>query len=266
MKRVTYAFIISVVLSIILSVPSASQYSKEVRKTVDIAIDGRVDIDTYKGSIIIGTWDQPMVEVFAKIVADGRSRDDRDMVEDTEIRIHATSDRVEIVSDYGRRKNHGFSLFGLFGDNGGSLPFVEYVIKLPAAIRLKIKDYKSETKISDMISALRLETYKGSVIVNNHKGPLDLETYKGEAKIDFAKFSDDCSFETYKGRIRIAIPKDEGFKLRADMGRRANFMCDFDMDTRKRSRDDDYIKASINGGGPDLLLNTTKGDIELIDK
>ena len=266
MQRTIKIIAVVILVCITLWVPAVSQFSKEIRKTVDISNDGRVDIDTYKGSITIQTWDQPMVEIYAQVEADGRAKYDREMVDDTEIRIHSSSDRVEIRSDYGRSEHHGFSLFGLFGEESGSLPFVHYTIKMPATARLKIKDYKSETKISNLLSSLRMETYKGSVIINEHNGPVDIETYKGNVKIDFARLSGDCSFETYKGRVEITLPKNAGFKLRADLGRRSDFTCDFDLNIKRSSRKDDYIKASVNGGGPELSFNTTKGEIRLYEK
>jgi Toastrack DUF4097 len=266
MKSLLLAITALGILSLVLASQAFTQFSKEVQKTVDITADGRVYIDTYKGSITIQTWDQQKVEIYAKIEADGRGRKDRKMVEDTDIRIHTGADLVEIVSDYGKSEHHGFSFFGLFGDDGGNLPFVYYRIKMPATARLKIKDYKSETRISNILSSLRMETYKGNVIINDHSGPIDIETYKGDVKIDFAKYSDDCRFETYKGRIEIALPKNTGFTMHADLGKRSDFRSDFDLSARKIPREDDYIKANVNGGGPKLSLTTTKGDIRIIEK
>jgi hypothetical protein len=266
MKKLFYS-VISVIMLSLLAVSSAyPQPSKEVSKTVDLANDGRVDIDTYKGSITIETWDQNKVEIYAKIEADGRGRDDRDKVEDTQIRIHEASNRVEIVTEYGKSRHHGFSLFGLFGGDDGNLPYVHYSIKMPATARLKIKDYKSETTISDLLSSLRMETYKGTVLIKGQSGSVDLETYKGDVRIDFAKYPDDCRFETYKGRIQIELPRGTGFEIRADLGKKSDFQCDFNLDSKRRSRKDDYIKANVNGGGPELAINTSKGDIRLIEK
>ena len=244
-----------------------SQESREIKKTLEIDKDGLVCIDTYKGSISIETWDKSEIDIVAKIEADGWGNDEEEKVRDTKINIHGTSDKVEIETDYDRIKHYGISFFGLFGDdNSGSLPFVHYKIFMPSTARLKIKDYKSETNITNLNSSLKMETYKGTVTVKGIDGAVDLETYKGEVRIEYAKFSDESKFETYKGRIELSIPHESGFRLDADLGRRADFDSDFDMNIKHRSRDDDYYRATVNGGGPTLRIATEKGDIRIMSR
>jgi len=244
-----------------------SQDSREVVKTLEMDKDGLVYIDTYKGSIEIETWDQAKVDITAVIEADGAGRDQEEKVRDTEIRIHGSSSRVEIESDYDQLKHHGFSFFGLFGeDDSGILPLVHYKISMPSTAKLKIKDYKSDTKIRDLKSSLKMETYKGTVDIVEMDGAINLETYKGEVKIEYVKYSGDCRFKTYKGKIDLVIPHDAGFQLDADLGRRADFNSDFNLNVKHKSRDNDYLRGAVNGGGPTLEISSEKGDIRLKSK
>lgn len=261
-----YIFLIALIISVGNVITSYSQETREIRKTVEMNPEGRLSIDTYKGSITIGTWDKPEVSIVAVIEADGRGKREEEKVHDTEIRIRSTSDGVEIKSDYDDLEHHGFSFFGLFHDESGSLPFVHYTISVPSTAQLKIKDYKSDTKITNLNSSIKLETYKGTVKVNAFEGSLDLETYKGDVAIDYSKYSDASRFETYKGKINLTIPRDAGFWLDAEIGHRADFDSDFEINIKRKSRDEEYLRADVGGGGPHLRISTEKGDIRIRSK
>ena len=83
------------ILCVIISAVSA-QSSREINKTIPLKADGRLVIDTYKGSITITTHDKPQVEVNVKIESDDSDTWDtgRD-VENTEIRIDGGEDEDE---------------------------------------------------------------------------------------------------------------------------------------------------------------------------
>jgi len=242
-----------------------AQEIKEVRKSGSLNADGRVHIDTYKGSITITTWDKAEIDIYAKVEPDGYDRYSEEKVQDTELRIDLRSSEARIKTDYDRAKRHDRGFWGLFGGNSGSLPFVHYTIKMPRTARLVIKDYKSNTSVSDLRSDAEVETYKGRVEIRNLDGSLVLETYKGEVWVDFTNLARRSRFDTYKGEIDITLPKGKGFDVDADIGRRADFDSDFNLKERYRSsRRRDYdIRASINGGGPVLRLTTDKGRIRL---
>ena len=245
-----------------------AQETKEVRKSGSLSADGRVHIDTYKGSITVTTWDKAEIDIYAKIEPDGYDRYSEEKVQDTEIQIDLRTSEARIKTDYERAQRHDRGFWGLFGGNSGSLPFVHYTIKMPRTARLVIKDYKSNTSVSDLRSDAEVETYKGRVEMRNLDGSLLLETYKGEVWADFANLARGSRFDTYKGEIEITLPGGEAFDVDADLGRRADFDSDFDLKERYRSsRRRDYdIRASINGGGPVLRLKTDKCRIRLRER
>jgi len=258
------AFIFALVLGmILLSFPTFGQESREVKKTIPLESDGKVCIDTYKGSIQIDTWDKPEVSIVVRIEADGHGRKEQRKVQDTEIRIHSSDRNVDIKTDYSDIEERGFSFFGLFTGDNGSMPLVHYTITMPATARLKIKDYKSETTIKNLKASLRLETYKGSVEILRQDGPIDLETYKGDVRVEYARYTGASTYETYKGKIDLTIPRDGGFNLDADIGRRAEFDTDFDFNRRHKSHDDETYHATVNGGGSSLRVSTEKGEINI---
>ena len=231
--------------------------SKEFRKVVPLDGGGRLRIDTYKGTIEVRTWNEPRVEIHARIEADPDGQDPAAQVERTDIRVTGSDRSVEIESDYSRLKERG--LFGIFSTSI-TLPYVHYRISMPATARLAIDDYKSDTKIYGLRADLALETYKGTVVIENLDGGAEIETYKGDVEVQFARF-DRSSFETYKGDIEITLPASAGFTIEGEMSRRGKVDSEFEMRTHVLG--EERLSASVGSGGPGLRFETYKGTIRI---
>ena len=263
---------ISVLLAIFVST-ALSQSPREINRTIPLKLDGHLVIDTYKGSISVATHDKPQVEVYVKIESDEvDSRDAERDVADTEIEFHSTDQEVRIHTNYRNIERHNHHDFWDWitdpWEQSSSLPLVHYTIKMPRNAELKIKDYKSDSHIEGLKSYLTLNTYKGNVEVFDLDGGIDLETYKGDVRTSFTQLKNDSRFETYKGKIAVNVPKQTGFELQTDFGRRVEFSSDFDVVTHERNRKHhqyDY-SGKFNGGGPRIELNSEKGDIRLRSK
>ena len=75
--------------------------------------------------------------------------------------------------------------------------------------------------------------------------------------------------------MTLVLPRNAGFDLDADLGRRGTLRSDFDVDNRRRDDDDDgywdaddddddnIVRGAVNGGGPRLRLESYKGRIAL---
>ncbi|MGB2869769.1 MAG: DUF4097 family beta strand repeat-containing protein, partial [Bacteroidota bacterium] len=170
-----------------------------------------------------------------------------------------------IKTDYDKLRHHRGGFWGMFDEGSNNLPFVHYTVKMPRNTNLKVKDYKSKTKISGLQSNVSFYTYKGEVDISTLSGSINLETYKGEVRVDFAKLTDDSRIETYKGEIELSLPKSAGFSLDADLGRKADFDSDFGFvrETTGRRRQSYEFHGPVNGGGPTLHLKSTKGTYRL---
>jgi len=244
----------------------ASPNVKEVHKTLPLAGDGRVEVSTYKGSVMVTAWDRAEVDVQARVEADegcGSEATKQRWVEQTEVRIEGRARSVSIESDYDRLESYreGWGWFG----SCTSRPFVHYKLQVPRTAKLSIKDYKSALKVGPMRSEMEIDTYKGTVDVAGLDGSLDLKTYKGEARVEFESLTGPSRFDTYKGDIEIAVPKNGGFDLRADSDRGGDFRTDFEVSAKIRSgrRGESRVSGAVNGGGPELVLKTKKGSLSL---
>jgi hypothetical protein len=256
-------------LLFLFSLIGVAQESREVRKSGEFGQNGRLSIDTYKGSIRVITWAKQEIEIVARIEADGWDSRSREKVEDTEIRIDLSSHSAYIKTKYDRVRDRHRGFLGIFdGDNSDNLPLVHYTVKVPKSTNLDIKDYKSRTEVNDLESEVNIETYKGEVEVGRLAGSLALNTYKGEAKVGFARLTGRSRFETYKGSIDITLPRGKGFELDANIGRHASFDSDFPLGEKRRQdrRRDSDVRSTVNGGGPLVLLKTDRGTIRLLEQ
>ena len=250
-------FLSGVLTLLVAASPAAAD--RTISKTLPVPADGRVLIDTYKGSINVTSWDRAEVAVEARIAPDdscGTERDQKEWVADTRVIVEKDGLGVRIKSDYDALE----SSWGFF-HACTSRPFVHYKVSLPRGADLRIKDYKSDTDVKDFAGRLTLDTYNGSAALAGLSGALDLKTYKGEVRAQFARLSGEVRAETYKGDVTLTFPANAAFDLRADAGRRGEILSDFEGTgpVRAYRRSGSRSSAAVNGGGPHVALSTEKG-------
>ena len=240
-----------------LACMTAFAQTKEVRRTIPLSSSGHVEIDTYKGEVRVTTWDQPQVEVFARIESDGTNSESIRLVNDTEVRIDATGSSLHLKSDYPKQNWH-------WNDGNVSLPFVRYTIRMPRTAELRIKDYKSEIEVSGLRAALEIDTYKGDTKVDGQAGTIRMKTYKGHGTFDLASVSGRNTFDTYKGVFDIRIPSNAGVDVVSEAGPRASIRSAFPfiLPAGSYSRNN-HFQARVNGGGAELVLKSYHGEMNL---
>jgi len=238
---------------------SAFAQNKEVRRTLPLAANGHIQIDTYKGDVRVTTWDQPQVEVLARIEADGTNSESMRLVNDTEVRIDSTGDSLHLKSDYPRQNWRWHS-----GDDNVSLPFVRYTIRMPRTAELRIKDYKSEIEVSGLNAPLEVDTYKGDTKVSDQRGVIRMHTYKGHGTFEMASMSGRNTFDTYKGVFDIRVPSNAGFEVTSQSGPKASIRSAFPFilpaGTYNRNS---HFQARVNGGGAEIVLKSYRGEVNL---
>jgi hypothetical protein len=251
--------VISFTLGVLALSAAVPDEVKEVRKTLSLNADGRVTIDTYKGSITVTGWDSPSAEIHVRIEPDGWWGNGKESVRNTEIQIDSSPGSVRIKSDYSRVKPW---MSWSFFDGSGNLPFVHYTIKMPRTAQLAVKDYKSKIDISDLRSDLTLKTYKGTATISGLDGSMHLDTYKGDVRVRFANLARASRLETYKGEIQIEVPRGSRFDLDSEIGGRGRLDAESELKAGARGRYRQY-RLAVNGGGPALHLKTYRGTFRL---
>ncbi|MFQ5569843.1 MAG: DUF4097 family beta strand repeat-containing protein [Rhodothermales bacterium] len=242
----------------LITTTAQAQHEKTLRFTEKLDENGTLAVGNHKGSITVTTWERKEVEVAVRVVADG----DEEMVEGTEVNVYRSGRTLHLETDYENARRSQKKLFGLISTDGYSSPFVHYEIQMPRTARLDIDDHKSDIHVADLDADLRIDTHKGVVEVDNLDGALRLDTHKGTVRVRFSHLAGSSTIETYKGDVTLMLPPDAGFDLYADLGRRGDLDTDFSL-RGVRHWDDEAYRATVNGGGPRLRLDTYKGSIAL---
>jgi hypothetical protein len=235
----------------ISSAAESSAESKDIHRTFPLDSRGHVTVDTYKGSIHVTTWDRNEVDVAVRIEEDGVVF--AQSVSRADVRFDASTLDVRITSA---------NQWTFFLD--GVAPLYNYTIHMPRTASLRIKDYTSESEVSDLAADLQLDTYKGSLHLRNHAGGLTVNTYKGDIRADFAAVPEPVRVDTYKGSIDFHMPRDSHFDLSTDLGRlRGDPESDFARYVRTSNSRDRIHRSQANGGGPEVRLRSYKGEFSL---
>jgi hypothetical protein len=224
--------------------------SKDIHRTFPLDSRGRVTIDTYKGSIRVSTWDRNEIDVAVRIEEDGDVF--AQSVTHADARFDASPSDVRITSN----NQWSFLLDGV-------APLYHYTVRMPRTAALRIKDYKSESDVSDLAADLEINTYKGSLQLRNYSGGLTVTTYKGDIRAEFAAFTSRSSIDTYKGSITVTMPRESRFDLYNELTRRADLRSDFAQMVRSSNSRDRAYRSQVNGGGPELRLKSYKGEFRL---
>jgi hypothetical protein len=225
--------------------------SKDIHRTFPLDSRGHVTIDTYKGSIRVSTWDRNEIDIAVRIEEDGDVF--AQSVKRADVRFDASPSDVRITSD----NQWSFILDGV-------APLYNYTIRMPRTASLRIKDYKSESDVSDLNAELQVQTYKGSLQLRNHTGGLTVNTYKGDIRADFAAVTAPVRIDTYKGDIDLRMPRESRFDLSTELGRRGGDPdSDFARYVRTSNSRDRIHRSQVNGGGPEVRLRSYKGEFRL---
>jgi hypothetical protein len=240
--------------SLLLIAVSAQAADKRLHKAAPLAANGSVSIDTHNGTIVVTTWNQPAVDVTARIEpGDWGNQDD---VNDTDVKVTGSANDVRIESDYTNVGTH-ITWFGVTHN----LPLVHYTISLPATARLSITDHNANVRVTGLRNDLRISSHNGSVEVADLDGAADIETHNGDVRVSYSRFTRSSSFETHNGGIDIRLPAGAQFHVNAN-GHHMDVDSDFPTVVSKAPREGRYI-GDINGGGPQLRVSTHNGSLRL---
>lgn len=159
---------------------------------------------------------------------------------------------------------------------------IEMIVEVPSTINLKVKTYNDgDLEVSNITGIVELVNYNGAITATGISGTVVAETYNGDIKIAYDKLTPDTplSYANYNGDIDITLPAalKASFKMKTKQG---EVYSGFDTQVQKASpvtktesktgvykvTIDDWVKADVNGGGPEISIQTYNGDIYIRKK
>jgi hypothetical protein len=270
--------LVALVAPMVRSQDSGSgQATDHFQRSFAIAPNGTLHVDNYKGTIHVtgAEGDQVLVEVTKQF--EGGSESDRKWwMEHTEVNFHNDSSRVSVEVKY-PQWDCGFCWLG-----HDFTAEVDLEIRVPRQINVTLDSYKPEIKvvgvqgdigiqsykspitIDSTTGAIHIDTYKNTVKLENVtlRGPLEVKSYKADAEISAKALGESATIENTKGTIVLRVPRNAGFEVDYEGGRRASFRSDFPLSSRAGSFNSSF-RGAVNGGGTRLHLRTEKGSVSL---
>ncbi len=256
--------IMSIVAGLVLVAACSCQASvlgggekEEFHKSYALSAGGSVRLHNINGDVQIKTWDKNEVKVDAI-----KHADDKEMLDELKIIVDATSDLVDIDTQY-PDDNEG---------HGGHGLWVEYTITVPKGVNLDmIKTVNGDIDISGVGGKLNVSTVNGTVRVSDIQNECRLETVNGKIHAECAslKSESDIKLKSVNGGIAVNLPANSSVDIKAKTlsGHISN---DFGLVS---SRDDDehsFVKigdsldGKIGSGGAHLDAETVNGAIKIL--
>jgi hypothetical protein len=159
---------------------------------------------------------------------------------------------------------------------------IEVTVEVPSTINMKVKTYNDgDLDINNITGTVELINYNGAITATGISGTVVAETYNGDIKIAYDKLTPDTplSYANYNGDIDLTFPAGlkASFKMKTKQG---EILSGFDAQVQKSNpitktesktgvykvQIDDWVKVDVNGGGPEISVQTYNGDIYLRKK
>lgn len=223
---------------------STSRYDRDFHYSYPMKPDGRLEVESFNGSIEISGWDQPTVDISGT-----KYGPTQDSVDALRVDVSNTPERVyvRIVRPSDRRGNQGARL----------------TIKVPrTAVLDRVNTSNGHIRTVDGAGPARLHTSNGAIHVEDLRGPLTVETSNGALDLSFTDLSGDLRANTSNGSITVRLPSEPNARFSA---RTSNGSIHSDFDVRVQGQiSRNHLDGTLGRGDGSIELNTSNGQIRLV--
>ena len=152
---------------------------------------------------------------------------------------------------------------GWYGrDNDRNDVSVEFVVKLPAGVKVEASTVNGSVDVDGATSDVVARTVNGSVDARSSGGAVSARTTNGDVRVSAAKLDIDHSeFTTTNGTVTVSLPAsiDADVDMRTVNG---SLTSDFPL-TVQGSFSPKRLHATLGKGGATLRISTVNGSIRL---
>lgn len=150
-------------------------------------------------------------------------------------------------------------------------------IKVPKDFSLKLKTINNgDITVGGVNGEMEINNTNGHITLESISGSVVAHTTNGQLRVNFNTLTNDkeMAFSSFNGDVEVTFPKTlkANVKAKSDMG---DVYTDFDMVVSKNQplidkktssgkykvKIEQWVRGSINGGGPEMLFKTFNGDI-----
>ncbi|WP_165395256.1 DUF4097 family beta strand repeat-containing protein [Flagellimonas allohymeniacidonis] len=226
--------------------------------------EGLLEVEQVRGSITVNAYEGK--EVIVKV-----------SVDEDEVKTTKTKAGLKRIGGSGlnisaEEKNNIVQI-----ENEAWNKKTDFDIKVPANFSLKLSTVnEGDIYVKGVTGSLEISNVNGHITLDNVSGSVTTNTTNGEVKVSFDRIAnqDNMAFSSFNGDVEVTFPSSlkANIKAKSEMG---DVYTDFNMvvsdnkpqvDTSKSSgkykvKIEQWVRGTINGGGPEMLFKTFNGDI-----
>lgn len=225
---------------------------------------GKLDIESHNGRVKITAYDGKTVKIkmikYGKKVNRSESKEGMRLVSSGGFSVEAQEYRNVV-----KVENEGW------GNR------MDFEVQVPKNFDIKAESYNNgHIFIEGVEGELNVESYNGPITLVDINGSASASTYNGAVKVSFTGVTanTNMAFSTYNGDVDLTIPGST--KITAKMKTNRDIYTDFEdfnlseptPTTNDRGRRGSYkvkfenwVRGQVNGGGPEVMMKTTNGNI-----
>lgn len=142
---------------------------------------------------------------------------------------------------------------------------VDYDIKVPRSLNVTIKTANGEITVQGVGGTLAIEATNGDIDASGLNGAAEVSAVNGDVKLGFAKIAEaGVRCKTINGQIVVSIPAAAKATLAARV-MHGEIQTE-NLPVQKTDESRQKLNATVGGGGPEIRLETTNGEVKLIGK
>jgi hypothetical protein len=262
------------------SVARAEEVRKVTEKTFPFAPGGEITIDNQNGRITVEAWNRPeaRIQITRIARASGRAKAE-EYLRQIRADVQVSEGTIEIVSRYPKRSGK-VGLFEVLSERVASFQ-IQYYLQVPVETALELESTNGGIRVrgtkgqvraattngnielNGVAGAIETESTNGGIEVRNAAGSLKAETTNGGIYIELtAKDPEgEVSAETTNGSIEVILPASIKADLAAETTN-GRVSVAFAV-TSSGTMTSKAVRGTIGGGGADISLATTNGNIDV---
>jgi DUF4097 and DUF4098 domain-containing protein YvlB len=231
---------------------ASGKATQDWSRNYTLAAGGTLDVTNTNGTIEVEAADGAQVEVKATV----RTRASSD--EDAQSLLKNIEIKEEVASPKEVRLRTTVAGGLLLGRRSQS---VEYHIKVPAGMTVKVKTDNGGINLRNVSGALSALTTNGGVRGSNLSGSVSAHAVNGGLVIDVARVAGPIDMDVVNGGIRLDIPPDAKVDINAHT---VNGPVVLDRAlTLAGDQGRGRVTGTLNGGGQKITVNTVNGSVRI---
>ncbi|MGH7557560.1 MAG: DUF4097 family beta strand repeat-containing protein [Gemmatimonadota bacterium] len=241
--------ILTLVLVVTAAAPAVVRAQAAVDTVISVDAPGRLNVQNFRGSVTIGTWDRNAV----RVVAEGPR---------SAIRIHGGGGAVSVQTDLSRGPQE-----------------VDYRLSVPLGMDLSVGGVDTDVTIRDTRGRVQAHTVNGDISVQGGRGVIELNSVQGEVTLagaqgnaELTSVNDAIRVTGFEGDLKATTVNGEVVLSGVESGSVESTTVNGSITYQGAIRSDGWYRFNTHNGeisvavpagtGANVEVNTFNGDFQ----